>query len=82
MFGCYNHLTLFDNLVRVFHLDKVLRMISVELTETECISLSVAARAMVLAYERQGIIKEEAYLELVKAAEKLEQAMWGPVTPV
>lgn len=80
------HTSLCNNLVRVFRLGKVLGVITVEFAETEALSLSVAARAMLLAYEQSGVMTEEAYTELVKAAEKLDQALWGPehqgLTPV
>lgn len=56
-------------------------MIDVTFTETEALSLLIAARAGILRFEREQIRNEPAYEELVKAAEKLEQLLWGPVTP-
>lgn len=57
-------------------------MITVEFSETEALSLLIAARAGILRFEMENIRNEEAYHELVLAVEKLEQMLWGPVTPV
>lgn len=54
-------------------------MIDLQLSETEALSLLIAARGAILRFENEQQRNEEAYLELVKAAEKLEQQLWGPV---